>query len=77
MHPRCPITCREAKDGVGNRKFMLSTKLQEEEAITVTLSDAILPNYVLPCFVVRAHTGIKVTKYNKLIRLWDRESRSS
>ena len=70
MHPRCPVTCREAEDCAGDQTFMLGTKLQEE-AIAVAASGAILFNDVLPSFVVGAYTGTEVSEYDQLFRFQD------
>ena len=73
MRPRRPVTYKEAEDcvGVGDQKFMLGTELQEEEAIVVAVSGAILPNDVLPSLVVGAYTGFEVPEYEQLFRLRD------
>ena len=62
MHPRCLVSCGEVEDCVGKQKFMLSTELQEVEAVAVTVSRAILTNDVFPHLVVCADAGIEVSK---------------
>ena len=50
---------------------MLGTELQEEGAIAVAVSGAILPIDVLPSFVVGAYADVEVSEYDQLFQLRD------
>ena len=44
----------------GNQKFMFSTELQEEKAVAVTSTNAILTEDVLTGLVIHTDSGIEV-----------------
>ena len=67
MHPGCFKSVFLLEDGVGDDKWLLSAKLQQQTPVVVAVTNAIFVKYSFLGMCILAHSSIETTKDYRLI----------